>query len=98
MLTNKIYTIQEHQEKIGSRFQLAQLVMIRTRQLIKGAPITKRVGKAGTEFNPTRRDEIPNHRFPKIALEELRTNQLHWERKAIVELPVIEVEPVVFDS
>ena len=98
MLTNKILTIQEHQEKIGSRFLLAQLVMARTRQLIKGAPISKGMGTVGSEFNPKRRGEIPNHRFPKIALEELRTNRLHWERKPVVELPTIEIEPVVFGS
>ena len=39
MLTKHIATIQEHQELVGSRFQLAQLIMHRTKQLMNGAPV-----------------------------------------------------------
>ena len=100
MLSSKILTIQEHQELVGSRFQLAQLVMHRTKQLMKGAPITDAVGKVGSEFNPKHRAEIPVHRYPKIALEELRLGLLHWKRNldAIepADKPEIEINPVVF--
>ena len=100
MITRNIATIQEHQEIIGSRFQLAQLVMHRTKQLMKGAPICEAVGKVGSEFNPKQRSEIPVHRYPKIALEELRLGQLKWKRNldAIepAAKPVIEINPVVF--
>jgi DNA-directed RNA polymerase omega subunit len=76
MLNSKVATIQEHQEIVGSRFELAQIIMRRTKQLMNGSPIKQGVGVVGSEFNPKHRQEIPIHRYPKIALEELRTGKL----------------------
>ena len=75
-------------------------IIIRTKQLMNGAPITIAVGKVGTEFNPKHRKEIPVHQYPKIALEELRLGKLKWKRRAdAIEpaaKPEIDINPVVF--
>jgi DNA-directed RNA polymerase subunit K/omega len=101
MLTSKVLTIQEHQEIIGSRFQLAQLVMARTKQLYNGAPIYKAVGTVGSELNPKFRDEIPLQRYTKIALEEIRLKQFNWKRNTTT-LPEAELlsdpNEIVFGS
>jgi len=99
MLSKDANTIQQHQEIVGSRFQLAQVIMHRTRQLMNGAPIRKGVGNVGSEFNPFKRIEIPPHRFAKIALEELRQGKLHYKRGAVPtpeDAPIIETNPIVF--
>ena len=99
MLSKLADTIQQHEEIVGSRFLLAQIIMHRTKQLMNGSPINISVGKVGSEFNPKRRAEIPNHLFPKIALEELRQGKLPWKRlavKAKIEPPVIVENPIVF--
>jgi DNA-directed RNA polymerase omega subunit len=99
MLSRNAHTIQEHQEIVGSRFQLVQIIRHRTRQLMNGAPIRKGIGAVGSEFNPDKRSEIPNHRFPKIALEELRQGKLQWRRvssQTPEEMPLIEDNPIVF--
>lgn len=90
MLTRTIATIQEHQEIVGNRFQLSQIIMRRTKELIDGAPISKGLS---AEFTPRRRGEIPNQSFAKVAMEELRTGKLHWknvQREDIVtEIPLV---------
>ena len=99
MLSKNANTIEQHLELVGSRFQLAQLVMKRTKQLMKGSQINISVGKVGTEFNPKKRSDIPNHLYPKIALEEIRQEKLHWKRtsdKTPADIPLIEGNPVVF--
>lgn len=99
MLSKNAKTIQQHQEIVGSRFQLAQIIMHRTRQLMNGAPIRKGVGNVGTEFNPNKRSEIPPHRFLKIALEELRQGKLHYKRISVhtpEDAPFIETNTVIF--
>ena len=97
MLTSKIQTIEEHHAIVGSRFQLAQLVMIRTKQLMAG----KRPKKGlGTEFDSRRRGDIPNQRFAKVALEEIRTKKLTWKRteKQVepAKVSLVEPNPVIF--
>lgn len=97
MLTEKIHTIEEHQNIVGSRFQLAQIVMHRTRELLKGSQIKDLgIAKVGSEFNPKRKSEIPPHRFPKIALEELRLGKLTWRQGEVKSTPEIDDNPVVF--
>jgi DNA-directed RNA polymerase omega subunit len=102
MLTKTLATIQQHQELVGSRFELAQIIMRRTKQLMNGAPIKDGVnlGQLGSELNPKHRKEIPTHKYPKIALEELRSGKLKWHRDNKTQLPeveqLIEVNPIVF--
>jgi len=100
MLTSKISTIQEHLEITGNRFELAQVIMRRTKELMAGAPIKKGVQ---TEFKSNRHQAIPNQQFIKVALEELRTGKLKWKHTlAPVPTPsvseIIDVEPPVFGT
>jgi DNA-directed RNA polymerase subunit K/omega len=98
MISSKLHTIQQHEELIGSRFQIAHLVMLRTKQLMNGAPISKGMPE---EFTCQKYADIPNHRYPKVALEELRLGKLKWKRGNAPEpaaIPLIEVNPVVFGS
>lgn len=96
-LSKAANTIEQHHALVGSRFQLAQLVMMRTKQLMAGSRIKKGLG---TEFDSKRRGEMPNQRFAKVALEEIRTGKLTWKRnekqKESVEVPLIEPNPIVF--
>lgn len=80
MYTKNISTIQEHHEIVGSRFDLAQIIMKRTKQLIEGAKVKPGLS---SDFTPRRQGEIANNRMPKVALEELRTGKLKWSRKKI---------------
>ena len=93
MLNEKenIKTIQQHLEKVGSRYLLATLVMARTNQLINGAPIKPGLAR---EFHPGR-EETPYCQLPKIALEEIRTGKLTWKQKSKNFAP-IEIESPVF--
>jgi DNA-directed RNA polymerase subunit K/omega len=97
MLTNKINTIEEHQAIIGSRFQLAQLVMKRTKQFYNGAAPCKGLPK---ELGRNVFRKLPKHSWPKVALEELRLGKLKWERLSTAiepaAKPVIEENPIVF--
>jgi DNA-directed RNA polymerase subunit K/omega len=86
MLTSKINTIEEHLDKVGSRFLLATLTMIRTNQLIKGARPSKGLPR---ELDQHYQGEITHETLPKVALEEIRLGKLKWERKesAFIEKP-----------
>lgn len=98
MSTNKeipFRTIEQQLQTVGSRFGLAQLIMKRTNQLIKGAPVRPGLGEA---YTPRRQGEIPNHRFPKVALEELRRGQLKWQGGHVSEPSVEPVEEIVFNG
>jgi DNA-directed RNA polymerase subunit K/omega len=77
MISNSIATIQEHQEIVGSRFLLAQVIMKRTNELLSGKPISKGLS---AEFTPKRNRDIPNHRLAKVAMEELRVGKLSWNK------------------
>jgi DNA-directed RNA polymerase subunit K/omega len=79
MLTKNIATIEEHEKLVGGRFQLAQIIMRRTKQLMNGSPAKEGLGE---EFSAKRNGEIPNHRMPKVALEELRLGKLKWKNVA----------------
>lgn len=99
MLSRNAHTIEQHMNIVGSRFQLAQIIMHRTKELMSGAPINGFVAKVGSEFNPDKRSEIPNHRFPKIALEELRQGKLTWKNTSAhtpENVPLIEENPIIF--
>ncbi len=78
MITKNIHTIEQHQAIVGSRFQLAQLVMKRTNQLLQGAPISKGIA---SEFNP-KNSPLPTQRYHRVALEELRTGKIIWDKAA----------------
>ncbi|VVC06118.1 Uncharacterised protein [uncultured archaeon] len=80
MFNKKTLTLQEHQKIVGSRFQLAHIIMERTRQLWKGAPALVSVDEIEPEFYIRYHSEVPEHRYPKIALEELRQGKFTWKR------------------
>ena len=79
MLTRKIHTIEEHQKIVGSRFQLAQIIMKRTNELLRGEPVSKGLG---SEFSPKKNGGIPSQQYHRIALEELRTGKIKWRETA----------------
>jgi len=89
MLNKNIHTIEEHQKIVGSRFELAQIIMNRTKQLMAGSPIKPGLSK---EFVEKRKGEIPTHRLSRVALEELRTGKLKWKSAADC-LPTVAVDP-----
>ena len=98
-LSQQAETIEQHLEIVGNKFELAQIIMHRTRQLMKGDAIKGiNIAKVGSEFNPHKRGEIPPHRFPKIALEELRQGKFAWKRieKEKIEINEIDGNQIVF--
>jgi DNA-directed RNA polymerase subunit K/omega len=88
-------TIEEQDILVGSRFLLAHLVMQRTRQFYNGAAPSKGMPK---EFSRGNFHNIPNHRWQKIALEEIRLKKLKWEKREvkIPVIPTLEENPIVF--
>ena len=91
MLTNKIHTIEEHHKIVSNKFDLAHVVIRRTRELMDGAR-----PKPGLdiEFKPTKHNTAPNHSAVKIALEELRTGKLKWTRKPCKPFQMLPLDTV----
>ena len=76
-MTKDIITIEEHQDIVGSRFQLAQIIMKRTNQLLRGAKPAKGIK---SKFRENKKADIPRQTLHRIALEELRQGKLHWTK------------------
>lgn len=89
MLAKNVYTIEEHQDKVGSRFQLAQIIMKRTNQLIRGA---KPAAGLDPEFTPKKDGALPTQRHHRVALEELRTDKLKWTAQDSKTCPLPDFE------
>lgn len=93
MVTEKLHTIQEHLEVVGNKYDLARLVMLRTKQLIERASVKPGISQ---EFKPKRHmhGKVTKQDAMKTALEEIRLGLIPWRRTAFEKLP--EVEQVVF--
>ena len=96
MLSKNANTIQQHLETVGNRFELAQIIMHRTRQLMRGSPIKNGVGTQQLESKSHKSSEIPTHLYPKIALEELRQGKLTWKTGEIKNVPCNDPNTIVF--
>lgn len=97
MLTSQIHTIHEHEKIIPNRFEMAHVIIKRTRELIDGAPI--KLDKT-SELYPRRGNTAASHNAAKIALEELRTNKLTWRGPSHTEhapiIPPSNPDEVIF--
>lgn len=88
------HTIEAHLKTIPNRYDLARVVMLRTRQLIGGAEIKKGVDPT---LLPKRHQPSSNSRAPKIALDEILLGEVKFIRRE----PVEKSEPtndIVFSS
>lgn len=87
-------TIEPHLKAIPNKFELARVVMLRTRQLIDGAKIKKGVDPT---LRPRKRRALPNSRAPKVALDEILLGEIKFERTKPTEKPIV-ISDVVFSS
>lgn len=76
-----------------NRFQFVQLLIRRTNQLIHGEAISKGLK---SEFTARRQGEIPNHRFPKVAMEEFKEGKFTWKRIDPKNKKISEDNSIVF--
>ena len=94
MKNSKLHTIEAHEKIIPNRFELARLIMLRTRALISGSPIKPGVDPV---LLPRRHDPLPNSRAPKIALDEVLNGSTTFIRPSVEEVKAeISESDIVF--
>lgn len=94
-MSSKNHTIAPHLNVIPNKFELARVVMLRTRQLIGGYRMDKRVDKA---LKPARGQELPNSRAPKVALDEILLGSIKHTRNGIKSVDHLLDTDIVFTA
>lgn len=78
-MSSKNHTIAPHLAVIPNKYELARVVMLRTRQLINGTG--PRVNsKIDPALKPRKRQALPNSRAPKVALDEILLGSVKHKR------------------
>jgi len=93
LITNKLYTIQEHLDIVPNRYLLATIIMKRTRELVNGAPTKSGLGE---EFFQQHPGDTPKQSLCKTALEEIRIGKLNWTAPVEKRPELPPIDAIVF--